>query len=338
NHLDIGMTRWLEDYLVQQPQAMLIVSHDRYFLDRVCTKIFELHDRQITSYPGNFHQYLRLRQERYEPLFKEYQAQREDIEKQEEYIRRVHFGQLAKQAQSRRKALDRLERVERPTLVEAPQMHFGDVTRSGDVVFSVERLSKRFGDTVLFEDLSFDLPRGRRLGIMGPNGSDKTTLLKILLGEEVPTDGKVERGHLVFPGYFDQQLKSLPEEQPVIRAVWPEPDPELTEQRMRDLLGRFGLSGEIVFQKVGECSGGERTRAALAKLVVQGVNVLVLDEPTNHLDIWACEALEQALLEYEGTAVVVSHDRYFLNRVVDLLIVLEDGRAQVVPGNYDTYE
>jgi ATP-binding cassette subfamily F protein 3 len=337
NHLDIGATRWLESYLAQQPQAMLIVSHDRYFLDKVTTKIFELHAKKITSYPGNYKQYLRLRQERYEAEIKTWEAQREYIEKQEEYIRRVHYGQLAKQAQSRRKALERLDRVEKPTLVQAPSMYFGEVVRTGDVVFEAHDLAMAY-DKPLFEHLSFSLPRGKRLGILGPNGSGKTTLLKILLGEIEPTTGEVKRGHLVDPGYLDQHLQMLPEDKQVIRAVWPYPDPEIDEKKMRDLLGRFGLSGDIVFQNVGELSGGERSRVALARLVALGVNVLVLDEPTNHLDIWACEALEQALLEYEGTLIVVSHDRYFLNRVVDLLIVLESGHVQVIHGNYDTYE
>ncbi len=338
NHLDIDCTCWLEGYLAQQPQAMLIVSHDRYFLDKVCTKIFELHDKRITAYPGNFKQYMRLRQERYERELKEFEAQKEYIEKQEEYIRRVHYGQLAKQAQSRRKALDRIERVEQPTTIQAPKMHFGPVVRTGDVVFEAVDLTMAFGDNVLFRDLNFALPRGKRMGIMGPNGSGKTSLLKILLGELEPTSGEVRRGTHVDPGYLDQHLKILPDDKPVLRAVWPSPDPDVDEKKMRDLLGRFGLSGEIVEQNVGALSGGERSRACLAKLVAMGVNVLVLDEPTNHLDVWACEALEDALLEYEGTSIVVSHDRYFLNRVVDLLTVVGNGSAQVVHGNYDTYE
>jgi ATP-binding cassette subfamily F protein 3 len=338
NHLDIDCTRWLEGYLVQQPQAMLIVSHDRYFLDKVCTKMLELHDRHITAYPGNFKQYMRLRQEKFERELKEWEAQKEYIEKQEEYIRRVHYGQLAKQAQSRRKALDRIERIERPTTIEAPKMQFGDVVRTGDIVFEAVDLTMAFGDNVLFRNLNFALPRGKRLGIMGPNGSGKTTLLKVLLGELEPTSGEVRRGTHVDPGYLDQHLKILPDDKPVLRAVWPNPDPDVDEKKMRDLLGRFGLSGEIVEQNVGALSGGERSRACLAKLVAMGVNVLVLDEPTNHLDVWACESLEDALLEYDGTSIVVSHDRYFLNRVVDLLIVIGNGSAQVVHGNYDTYE
>lgn len=338
NHLDIDATRWLEGYLVSQPQAMLLVSHDRYFLNRVVTKVFELHRRSIRSFPGNYEAYVRQRHERYEYELKAWESQQEYVGKQEEYIRRVHYGQLAKQAQSRRKALDRLERVERPTLIEAPRMHFGEVRRAGDVVIQADRVSKAY-DKPLFTDLSFALPRGKRLGIMGPNGCGKTTLLRIILGEEQPDAGTVRHGHLTQFGYFDQHLRMLDDDQPVIRAVWPKPDPNLTEQRMRDLLARFGLTGEQVEQRVGDLSGGERSRAALAKLVVSGANVLILDEPTNHLDIWACDALEEALKEFDGSSVVVSHDRYFLNQVADLLIVFEGpDQAQVVYGNYDTYE
>ncbi len=338
NHLDIDTTRWLEEYLAQQPEGMLIVSHDRYFLDTVTNKTFELHRRRLTSYPGNYRQYVRLRDEQYERQLKEYLAQQEYIEKQQEYIRRAHYGQLARQAQSRAKALDRLEPIDKPTKVCGPNIRFREVTRSGDLVLRVENLSKRFGDKVLFENLSFDLPRGKRLGIMGPNGCGKTTLLRILLGQEEPTSGTVQRGHLVFPGYLDQHLTLLDPDKSVLRAVWPDDDPDHTEQKMRDLLGSFGLHGEIVEQPVRQLSGGERSRAALARLTVNGANLLVLDEPTNHLDIWACDSLEEALKAYEGTVIVVSHDRYFLNRVVDLLIVFADGTTEVVYGNYDTYE
>jgi ATP-binding cassette subfamily F protein 3 len=338
NHLDIDTVRWLENYLVQQSQAMLIVSHDRYFLNKVVTKIFELHDRRISSYPGNYKQYVRLRDERYEQRLREYEAQKEYIEKQEEYIRRVHYGQLAKQAQSRAKALEKIERVEAPTRVEVPRMHFGAVSRSGDVVFEVEDLAKSYGEKHLFEGLNFQVQRGKRLGIMGPNGCGKTTLLRILLSDEEPSAGKVRRGHLIQVGYLDQHLKLLDEDKTVIRAVWPEPDPELTEQRMRDLLGRFGLAGKIIDQPLRECSGGEKSRASLARLVVEGANVLILDEPTNHLDLWACDALEEAIKAFDGTVIVVSHDRYFLNSVSDLLIVMEPGKVEVVYGNYDLYE
>jgi len=338
NHLDIEATRWLEEYLAQQPQAMLIVSHDRYFLNRVVTKVFELHQRKVTSYPGNFQQYVRLRQERYEQEIREYTAQKEYIDKEEELIRRNHYGQTARMAQSRMKKLDKVDRLEMPTRIETPHMHFGQVVRAGDIVVYAENAGKAYGTNRLFKGLSFDLQRGKRLGIMGANGSGKTTLLRMILGEEEPSEGTLRRGALVQFGYLDQHLKLLPDEKSVIQAIWPKPDPELTEQKMRDLLGRFGLSGPIINQPVKELSGGERSRAALARLVVEGANVLILDEPTNHLDIWACDALEEAVREFEGTVIVVSHDRYFLNRVVDLLIVLEPGRCEVVYGNYDMYE
>jgi ATP-binding cassette subfamily F protein 3 len=338
NHLDIAASRWLEDYLASQQEAMLIVSHDRYFLDRVVTKVFELHAGRLSVYPGNYQAYRRLREERFDLELKAWEAQQDYIARQEDYINRVHYGQLHKQAQSRRRALDRLERVERPTRIEAPHMHFAPVRRSGDVVVGATDLAKAY-DRPLFAKLSFTLERGRRLGIMGPNGSGKTTLLRILMGQAAPDEGTLEIGHHVEFGYYDQHLKVLADDQPVIRTVWPHSDEQTTDQQRRDLLARFGLWGDQVYQPVGELSGGERSRAALARLVAVGANVLVLDEPTNHLDLWACEALEQALLEFEGTVVVVSHDRYFLNRIVDQLIVLEgDDRAQVIQGNYDTFE
>jgi ATP-binding cassette, subfamily F, member 3 len=337
NHLDIDTTRWLEDYLSRQAEAMIIVSHDRYFLDKVVNKVFEMHRNRINVYPGNFKQYWRLRDERYEQEMKAWLSQKEYVEKQEEYIRRVHYGQLHKQAASRQKQLDRIERLERPTKIESPHMHFGEVRRTGDLVLRVEDLSKGY-DQPLFENLSFDLQRGKRLGIMGPNGSGKTTLLRCILGEEEADSGRVQRGHLVEIGYYDQHLKILDPDKPVIRAVWPE-DPATVEQSMRDLLGRFGITGDQINQKVGSLSGGERSRAALARLVAQGVNLLILDEPTNHLDLWACDSLEQALKAFDGTVIVVSHDRYFLNQTCDMLIALDGkGGTEVIHGNYDTYE
>src|SRR5262249_7947373 len=264
NHLHIDTTRWLEEYLAKQSEAMLIVSHHRYFLDRVVNTAVELSPRRLPSSPGNFKQYWRLRQGRYEQELKAYEAKRKYMEKQEEYIRRVHYGQLHKQAASRQKQIDKIERLERPTLIESPRMHFGTVRRTGDLVLEIEDLCKSY-DRPLFRDLSFALPRGRRLGIMGPNGSGKTTLLRVLLGKEEADSGKVRRGHLVELGYYDQELKSLDADKPVIRAVWPDEDPDAAEQPMRDLLGRFGLAGDQVYQRVGELSGGEKSRAALAK-------------------------------------------------------------------------
>jgi ATP-binding cassette subfamily F protein 3 len=325
-------------YLAKQPQGMIVVSHDRYFLDKVANRVFELHNRRITAFTGNYTHYVRQRDEKFDRELKEWESQREFIEKQEEYIRRAHYGQLAKQAQSRVKTLDKMDRLEKPTKVSGPSIRFGEVIRSGDNVFQVFDLKKQYGEKLLFENLSFDVLRGKRVGILGPNGAGKTTLLRILLGDEEPTAGKVVRGHLVQIGYLDQQLSRLDENKTVLRSVWPEDDASLTEQKMRDLLATFGLAGEILEQTVGSLSGGERSRAALARLTVEGANVLVLDEPTNHLDLWACDSLEEALKAFDGTVLVVSHDRYFLNRVVDMIVVIEPGHAEAVYGDYELYQ
>ncbi len=338
NHLDVDALVWLETYLVKQPEAMLIVSHDRYFLNRVVNKVFELSGGIINDYLGNFDQYWRLRQERYDFNLKAYEAQKEHIEKQEDYIRRNLAGQLSKQAQGRRKILERVERLQRPVMHQAPRMHFGPVKRTGDIVLQANNLSKSF-EKPLFKNLSFQLQRGKRLGIYGPNGCGKSTLLSILLEKLLPDLGSFNLGAQVQLGFYDQHLKELNPDDLAIRAAWPTNDFSITEQQMRDLLGRFGLEGRIVFQKVSSLSGGEKSRVCLAKLVKKGSNFLILDEPTNHLDLWACDALEQALIEFEGTVLVVSHDRYFLNRIVDFLIVMDGkGNTRTVTGNFEFYE
>lgn len=337
NHLDIKATEWLEDYLSWQREAMLIVSHDRTFLNNVVTTIFELSEKGIATYPGNYAAYVKQRQERYELALKTFEAQKEYVEKQEDYIRRANYGQLAKQAQSRAKMLDKLERVEKPIQVSGPHLRFSTSRRPGDIIVEAEHLSKKLGEKQLLSDVSFQLQRGQRLGIMGPNGCGKSTLLKLMMGELKPDTGTIKLGHQVDVGYYDQHLESVMDDMTVIRAVWPPDDPSITEQQMRDFCARFGLVGEMVYHKVGSLSGGERSRVVLARIAALNVNLLILDEPTNHLDIWACESLEEALAQYEGTVIVVSHDRTFLNRVAQMLIVFEDGKVHVVYGNYDTY-
>lgn len=337
NHLDIKATEWLEGYLSRQREAMLLVSHDRTFLNNVVTTIFELSEQGIASYPGNYSAYVRQRQERYDLALKTFEAQQEYVEKQTDYIKRANYGQLARQAQSRAKMLDKLERVEKPTQISGPRLKFDTSRRPGDIIVEAEHVSKKLGNKQLFTDLSFQLQRGQRLGIMGPNGCGKSTLLKLMLGELKPDAGTIKLGHQVDVGYYDQHLETVMDEMTVIRAVWPPDDPTITEQQMRDFCARFGLFGEIVYHKVGNLSGGERSRVVLARIAAMNVNVLILDEPTNHLDIWACESLEDALSQYDGTVIVVSHDRTFLNRVAQQLIVFEDGKVHVVYGNYDTY-
>ena len=338
NHLDIATLRWLEDHLVGLRQGMFIVSHDRAFLDRVTTRIIELSSRGLENYPGNFSHYWRLRRERHEAALKAFEAQQEEIGRQEEYIKRVNYGQLHKQAAARQKQLDKLERLDKPVLVEGPRIAFGEAARTGDNVVDATDLTKAY-DRSLFKNLSMQIKRGRRVGIVGPNGSGKTTLLRILLGQESPDKGEVRLGAHVKIGYYDQHLHCLDASKSVLDSVRIEDGPRMTEQQMRNLLGSFGIDGGMVTQTVKGLSGGEKSRVALAAIAARGVNVLILDEPTNHLDLWACESLEESLRNFDGTVLVVSHDRWFLNRVTDMLVVLDgDGRAEVVHGNWDLYE
>src|SRR4051794_37783234 len=336
NHLDIATTSWLESYLSRQSVGMVVVSHDRYFLDKVVTKIWELHDGKIEAYPGNYSQYWALRNEKAKVLQRQFEKQQDYIADQEAYIRKYGAGQRAKQAHDREKKLARVERVETMREIVGPVMGFGEVDRSGDIVIEATNLSKAF-DRPLFKGLNLSVLRGQCVGVMGPNGAGKTTLIKTLIGREKADEGQVKLGHKIQVGYHDQGLESLSPDTTVLRAVWPEDDPEWVQGDVRDLLARFGLGGDIVFQTVGQLSGGEKAKAALARLAATAANVLVMDEPTNHLDIWSCEALERSIREFEGTVLVVSHDRYFLNQVADRLIVVADGRARVIEGDYETY-
>jgi len=337
NHLDIETTTWLESYLARQSVAMVVVSHDRYFLDKVVNKIWELHEGKIDSYPGNYSQYWKLRTERAKVLERQAERQQEKIADLEDYIRKYGAGQRAKQAHDREKKLARIERVETMREIVGPIMGFEEVDRSGDIVIDARKISKSF-DKPLFTDATFSILRGQCVGVLGPNGSGKSTLIKSLIGREKVDAGEVKLGHKVQVGYHDQGLESLRPETTVVRAVWPEDDPDWVQEDVRSLLGRFGLSGEIVFQTVSQLSGGERSKAALARLCATGANLLVMDEPTNHLDIWSAEALERSILEFEGTVLVVSHDRYFLNQVADRLIVLGNGRARMIEGDFETYQ
>jgi ATP-binding cassette subfamily F protein 3 len=335
NHLDIEATEWLEDFLLESKQAILVVSHDRYFLDKVTFRTLELFRGTVDSYPGNFTAYTRQKAERLEVQRRTYDKQQTEIAKMEDFVRRHHYGQKHAQAEDRRKKLERIERVEMPREIAAPVMGFPAAARCGDIVLRVERLSKSF-DQPLFADLSFDILRGEKWGVLGPNGSGKTTLLRCMLGQQKPDGGQAVLGTGVKVGYFDQLLDCLDAEAQVVDAIRPD-HKEFVEQQRRDLLARFGISGDMVFQQVGSLSGGERNRTALALLAASDANFLVLDEPTNHLDLWARDALEKSLREYDGTVLFVSHDRYFLNQVADHLLVVEPGRFRVIEGNYDTY-
>ena len=335
NHLDVEATEWLEEFLAVSPAAMIVVSHDRYFLDKVTNRTVELFHGTVDSYSGNFSAYWKQKDERLLVERRVYEKQQIEIEKTKEFIRRNAYGQKHTQAEDRRKKLARIVPVPPPREISSPPMGFSTEVRSGDIVLRAEHLGKAH-DRPLFEDLSFDLTRSQRWAILGPNGSGKTTLLRCLLGEEPPDSGEVILGQGVEIGYFDQQLRALDDRDDVVDAIRPDRK-DTDEPKRRSLLARFGITGDTALQKVGKLSGGERCRAALARLAAAEANFLVLDEPTNHLDLWARDALEHALTRFEGTVLMVSHDRYFVNRVADHLLVVEPGRFRVIEGNYATY-
>lgn len=335
NHLDIAATEWLEDYLARCEQAILVVSHDRYFLDKVTNRTLELHHGTTADFPGNFSAYWRLKAEQDELLGRTWEKQQAFIEKTEEFIRK-NFYSNSIQSHDREKKLARLERVERPRKIVAPPMGFGRARRTGDWVIEATGLTKGF-DRPLFSDVSIQVLRGDRVGIFGPNGCGKTTLLRTLLGELPPDAGGVRIGANVEIAYYDQQLAGVAPEMDVIEAVRPANNPTMLPAAVRELVARFGLKGDIVYQKVGSLSGGEKSKVALAKVAALNANVLILDEPTNHLDLWSRAALETALCEFDGTLLFVSHDRYFMDRVATQIFAFEPTRWRLYAGNYSNY-
>ena len=336
NHLDIQSTEWLENFLTESKQAFILVSHDRFFLDRVSNRTLELFHGTIDDYPGNYSKYLVLKEQRLDVQRKTYQKQVTEIEKLEDFVRRHHHGQKHAQAEDRRKKLERIELVDLPREIESPAMGFPEATYCGDIALKVETVSKAY-DKPLFADLTFQIERGERWGIVGPNGCGKSTLLKCLTQEINPDSGTVKWGTGVKPGYFDQHLNSVQDEAEAYEAIRPD-GKEMVDQQRRDLLARFGVTGEMALQKVSSLSGGERNRVALARLAANDPNFLVLDEPTNHLDLWARESLEKAINSFDGTLLVVSHDRYFINQVCDHLIVFDGPHLRIIEGTYETFQ
>ncbi|MDR1053614.1 MAG: ABC-F family ATP-binding cassette domain-containing protein [Planctomycetaceae bacterium] len=345
NHLDLPATEWLEEFLQNTAAAVILVSHDRYFLDRVTNRTFELFRGTIDDYPGNFSKYVSLKEERLNVQTRTYEKYIEEVDKAKEFIRRNHYGMKAPQAEDRRKKLERLMETpaELPRRIEVPAMNFPKPSRSGDTVFRLDNVSKGFeveGNKIkpLFRDLSLIIQRNERWGILGPNGCGKTTLLKCLLNLITPDTGKVSHGAGLKIGYFDQQLHVINDDMQVVDAIRPQKK-IFEELERRKLLGAFGLTGDQQLQKVSSLSGGQRCRAALAKLSAEDANVLILDEPTNHLDIWARNGLEKAIKEFDGTVLFISHDRYFVDKVADhILIIQPNARFKTIEGNYSTFK
>ncbi|HEX6719474.1 MAG TPA: ABC-F family ATP-binding cassette domain-containing protein [Pyrinomonadaceae bacterium] len=339
NHLDVNAVEWLEEFLQEYQSAYVIISHDRYFLDRCCRRIIELENGRASNYSGNYSDYLVEREERREAQQRAYDNQQQLIAKTEEFIRRNIAGQKTKQAKSRRKMLEKLERLD----AVRPDQSSGDfrlqaIERTGNHVLTVNDLSIGYPDKLLASDISFILRRGECLGIIGPNGSGKTTFLKTILNKLVPLAGEVRWGTKVQIGYYAQQLDDLDDRNEIIMELRRVAPSTATAGELRSFLAKFLFTGDDVYKHVRDLSGGEKGRLALAKLIYSRVNVLVLDEPTNHLDIPSREALEEALSAYEGTIVTISHDRYFLDKVATQILALNGlGGAEHYDGDYTEY-
>lgn len=344
NHLDIGTLKWLEQYLKGYKGTIVLVSHDRYFLDETVTRIFEVENHKLNIYEGNYSFYAVERKNRREAELRRYEKQQKEINRQEEMIRRFKqrgTEKLAKRAASREKRLAAMEVVEKPSGQSGRmKLSFKEDFQSGKDVLLAEDLSKSFGygskRVDLFEHVNLDIKRGERICIVGANGIGKTTLLKILMGDLSCNTGRIKIGHNVQFGYYDQGQQLLNGANTVIGEMQ-DAYRLYSDSEMRNILGRFLFRGEEVFLTVGALSGGEKARLSLLKLMLSGANVLVLDEPTNHLDIESKEVFEEALLDFPGTCIIVSHDRYFLNRIPTRIIELTSDGIENYLGTYDYY-
>ncbi len=341
NHLDLSAIRWLEGYLANYKGAVLLVAHDRYFLDKIVTKVIELRQTHCTVFLGNYTEYSKKKKALMETLMKQYLNQQADIKHQEEVIAKLksfNREKSIKRAESREKMLDKIERIDKP-LEEKSKMHllFKPRIQSGNDVLSVKELSKSYGNHLLFSDINLDIKRGEHVAIIGDNGTGKTTMLKILMGMEQPDScGSIKFGTNVFVAYYDQEHQVLHPEKTLFEEIQ-DTYPDMNNTQVRNILAAFLFTDDDVFKQIKNLSGGERGRVSLARLMLSDANFLLLDEPTNHLDIDSKEILENAINNFEGTILYVSHDRYFINTTATRILNLTQQQIVSYTGNYDYY-
>lgn len=340
NHLDLETIEWLEGYLKKLTTPMVIVSHDREFLDRLCTQIVETERGVSMTYLGNYSSYLQQKAENQAAQLSAFERQQKEIDKQQTFVDRFRASATrSTQAKSREKQLDKIERIEAPTgSVRTLRFQFPPAPRSGREVVEIKNLTHIYDDKILFLAANLLIERGDRIAFVAPNGAGKSTLLRLIMGIEKPTEGIVKFGdHNVLPGYFEQnQAEALDLSKTVMETIHDEV-PDWGNEEVRTLLGKFLFSGDTVFKNVAPLSGGEKARLALAKMLLRPANLLILDEPTNHLDIPAKEMLEEALANYDGSAIIVSHDRYFISQVANKIVEIRDGEFRVYVGDYHYY-
>lgn len=340
NHLDSDAIEWLEVFLKQYKGTVIIISHDRYFLDQVVNRVFEIHNKRLKTYNGNYSKFIELSNVEKELEVKRYEDQQKEIKKQEESIDRLKaYGREKhlKRARSKEKMLDKVDVLDKPDVFrKKASIQFSPSVSSGNDVLQVEDLSMGYGERILFKDINFNIYRGEKVALIGANGIGKSTLFKIIMNEIVPLTGTTKLGANVHVDYFHQEQKTLNLDNTIIDEIWND-HPNLNQTTLRNMLGSFLFEDEEVFKKISTLSGGERARVAILKLILSNSNFLLLDEPTNHLDIDSKEVLEEALLNYTGTLFTISHDRYFLNTVVDKILVLDSEGITEYLGNYDYY-
>ena len=341
NHLDLETIEWLENYLLNQKIAMVIVSHDRSFLDKVCTRIVNTERGQSKSYLGNYTSYLQQRDFELESTKVAYEKQQKDMQVQKAYIERFRASATrSTQAKSREKLLDKVEKIEAPeNNLKGPNFKFLEAPRAGRDILNIKDLTHSYEDNILFLGAFLEIEPGERIAFLGPNGSGKSTLLRLIMGLEVPDEGSIMIGKFnIIPSYFEQnQAEALELEKTVIETI-SESVPNWNQTEIRSLLGSFGLTNDSVFKEVSQISGGEKARLALALMIIKPSNLLILDEPTNHLDIPSKQMLEQALSNYNGTALIVSHDRYFISKVANKIVEIRDGQLIKYEGDYEYYK